>query len=475
MGKAKKTQTAMKQTFLIILTLLTLQLEAQEIRPEIKSLAQKIAKYNRLESEHVGFAGETTIQYKNFIELRDKATIEELLELLKYENSVVKGYTSWALADRMYPRLADIFVDFQEKGYSTTTQHGCIISEGSLETEFYNRVFYQHFHNKLSVPDSLFFQSQIQQLDSVILYGKNDSFLMNKALSNNNGNPKNYKRIRELATVNNSKYFLVALAKYQNQNDISFFIEQGKNSFLAISVFPDNKFWDFLQKYSLEEKSLDYFLAISSFKNDSASDLLNNIYKGCNANQIKDLDESLIKNYCIHYQDLLLEIWASYKTIDYTITQRLVVDCPEKASTSFAKGLLNTKENNFIEIDYNYGSKDSILPLMIENIAVYNPSSLNDICINNIKNSKFMELSATLNIVEERQMTDAIPSILERLNKKNVPYEIFHLTETLLSFENDETNLKLVEILKSNRTDWDKGNWSEHFRKLFKEKNIKIE
>ena len=473
MGKAKK--TIMRQTFLIILTLLTFHLEAQDIRPKINSLAKKIAKYNQLESEHVGIAGETTVQYENFIELRDKATIDELLELLKHENSVVKGYSSWALADRMYPRLTDIIAYFLAKGDSAATQHGCIVSEEDLASEFYSRVFYQHFHNKLTETDSLFFQSQIQQLDSVILYGSNDGYLMNKALSNNNGNPKNYERIKELAVTNNNKASLVALAKYQNQNDLSFLIEQGEKSFLAISVFPDNKFWYFLLGYRFNEKSLDYFLAVSSYKNDSSTELLNEFYNSCNNTHINNLDEALIKNYCIPYQDLILKIWENYKTIDYAITQSLIADCPEKASLSFAKGLLKDGKYNFLELDYNYGTKDSILPLIFDNIITFNPSLLNEICIKNIENSKFMELATILNIVEENQINETIPAIFDRLSKKNYPFEIFHLTETLLSFDNSEANMQLIKILETNKNDWDRGNWSGHFRELFIEKNIVIE
>ena len=102
----------MKQTLIIILTFCTFQISGQNIRPEIKKLAQEIEKYNLFESKHVGVAGTTTDQYRNFEKLRDKATHEELLQLLEYKNSVVKGYSSWALADKMYPKLADIFIFF---------------------------------------------------------------------------------------------------------------------------------------------------------------------------------------------------------------------------------------------------------------------------------------------------------------------------------------------------------------------------
>ena len=149
----------MRQVLVIILALFAFESSGQKIRPEIKKLAQKIEKYNELESDHVGYAGVTTDQYRNFEKLRDKATYDELLQLIEYKNSVVKGYSSWALADKKYPKLVDIFTEFLRTGESATTQHGCIVSEGDLASEFYSRVFYQHFHNVLSVEDSLFFQS----------------------------------------------------------------------------------------------------------------------------------------------------------------------------------------------------------------------------------------------------------------------------------------------------------------------------
>lgn len=465
----------MKQTIIFILTFLSFQIRAQEIKPVILELAQKIEKYNILESEHVGIAGETTDQYRNFIKLRDEATIDELIELLKFKNSVVKGYVSWALADKKYIALYEILTEFLITEEKVTTQHGCVIFEDDLASEFYSRVLYQYFHNKLTSLDSLFFKMQIQQLDSVILYSKKKNNLLSQALDNNNANPKTYDRIKELAKLKDNSSALVALAKYRKQSDIPFFIKQGKNSFLAISVFPDNAFWSFLLGYKSQEKSLEFFLAISSFKNKSAIGVLSDIYKSCNSVQLNDLDEALIKNYCVPYQDLILKIWENHKTIDLTITQRLIADCPEKASLGFAKGLQNNSEYNFIALSDYYGTKDSILPLLLNNVAKYNPILLIDICRKNIEYSKFMELATILNYVTEHQFSETIPEILERLNKKNYSFEIFHLTETLLSFENNEANKELVKILTTKRDDWDSDNWSKHFRELFNEKNIKIE
>lgn len=474
MGKAKK-RRPMKQILVIILTFFAFQVSGQKLRHEIKNLVQDIEKYNELESEHVGYAGVTTDQYRNFEKLRDKATIEELIQLLEYKNSVVKGYASWALADKMYPKLADILAEFLRTGEMATTQHGCIVSEGDLATEFYNRVFYQHFYRKLNLTDSLFFQNQIQQLDSVILYSNIDTWLLKTALSNNNGNIKTYARIRELAEKKNNSKALVALAKYKKQSDIQFLIKQGEVAFLAISVFPDSSFWNFLLGYQIKVKSLDYFLAVSSFRNESALDVLNEIYKSCDSIQINELDEALIKNYCTLYQDLILKIWEEHKTIDLTITQKLISDCPKKSSKSFAQGLISDKGFNLLQIDYNYGTDGSILPLMLQTISKHDNDLMLSICNKNILTAQFTNLEPFLNFIKSNNISQTTSSLLQRLEEKNQAFEIFHMTETLLSFNNPETNKTLTQILILNQKDWDWGNWSEHFRKLFKANDIKID
>src|SRR5690554_2959003 len=186
----------MKQILIILLTVFTFQVSGQEIRPEVKKLVHKIQKVNQLNSKRVGFTGAITEQYLDFEKLREKATKDELLKLLEYENSVVKAYSAWALVDKMYPNLASLFVEFLNSGETVRTQHGCIVTDSEISSEFYNRVAYQHIHNKLTPSDSLFFLSQKEQLDSIILYGERNNYFLRNALLGNNANPDTYERIR---------------------------------------------------------------------------------------------------------------------------------------------------------------------------------------------------------------------------------------------------------------------------------------
>jgi len=472
MGKFRKKN--MRQIIFCCFIVLVTSCKSEKTRPEIEQLVQQLEKCNTLEFEHVGMDGHTTAQYKNYIKLREKATTKELLSLLKHKNSVVKGYASIALADRKYSKLHEIITPLLESGETVETQSADIIFDQELAEILYFRVLNKNNINKLSAKDSLFYSLQSQKLDSVIIFSnKSKGLLLEVALENSKVNPNLYPRIKELSLQKN-KYAITALAKYKKREDIPLLIGLGENSLLAISYFPDKVFWNFLLKYKESNRSLDYFMAIASYRNINAEKLLSDIYSTCDSIAINSLDEALIKNYCGIYQSLILKIWENSKTIDLTGTLKLINDCPEKASLSFAKGLLNSKAYNFLELDSNYGTKDSIMPLMIETIAKYNKGSLLEICNKNIATAQYMELVSVLNLVKKNHIVKTKQNLLNRLTTKNYPFEIFQITETLLSFKDSNSNKKLVIILREKRNDWDRGNWSGAFRELLANNKLEI-
>lgn len=472
MGKFRKRN--MRQIIIICFIILVTSCKTEKTKPEIEQLVQQIEKCDKLKSEHDGMDEHTSDQYKNYIKLREKATIKELLSLLRHKNSIVKGYASMALADRKYPKLYEIIIPFLESGEKVETQSADMVYDQELAEILYFRVFNKNNINKLSIKDSLFFNLQSQKLDSVIICSKKSKgLLLEVALENCNVNPNLYTRIKELSLQKN-KYAITALAKYKKQEDIPLLMGLGEKSLLAISYFPDKAFWNFLLKYKESTRSLDYFKAIASYKNRNAEKLLSNIYSTCDSIAINSLDEALIKNYCVIYQSLLLRIWENSKTIDLTGTMKLIRDCPEKASLSLTKGLLNSKAYNFLELDYNYGTKDSIMPLMIKTITKYNKGSLLEICNKNIATAQYMELVSVLDLVKKNHIVETKQNLLNRLTTKNYPFETFQITEALLSFNDSKMNKKLIVILREKRKDWDSGNWSGTFRELLAKNKLEL-
>ncbi len=449
-------------------------LSGQEIRPEIKTIVQKLEQFNVVHSQQVGPAGRTTEIYKLFEELRDEATIEELLELIAYNNSAVKTYASWALLDNRYPYLSNICFHFIKNRDAVVTYYGCRVSEREISKGLYYRLLNQKTNSNYSENDSLYFQIQLDRIDSIILYSNIETNLKYEAFINNKGNPTTYNRIRELAADPNNLPALVALAEYKDKDDIQFLMDQGTNSFLAISVFPDSAFWNFLLSYKSSERSYDYFLAVCSFKNESALEVLTDIYQTCDSIQINYLDEALIKNYCSLYQNLILKIWEDHKIIDFTVTHKLSNDCPENAYKSFASGLLLDRAINLLQFN-QYHRTDELIFLMLQTISQHDEDLLLSICNKNVLTAKSVDLIPFIEVINTKQFSQSIPNMLYRLRGNNQALEIFHICKTLLSFKNRDTNIELQEILKDKQKFWDWGNWSESFRNLFKAHALEIE
>ncbi len=464
----------MKPILIIIFMLFSSSVFAEEIRAELQNQVDTIAKCNELQYKTVGM-GAASEQYKHYEKLRDSASIEELLTLLKNINSVVKAYAGWALADRKYPFLNDIFAEFLATDEIVHYQRVCIGGDFHIASTLYFRIRSQGHLFEITDQDSIFFQSQISKMDSLLLYSDKDIFVKTYALENNKANQKTYERIKKLAEVEWNTDALIALAQYRKKEDIPFFISQGKESFEAISYFPDKGFWDFLLSFKSTEKSLDYFIALSRFQDEAALDVLKEICPSCTLEQITKLDKALIKNYCPLYKDLILKIWEEKKTIDYTITQKFIAQNPEKASESFVKGLLTAEKFNLIEIDYNYGTDELILPLMLQTIAIHDSEKLIPICNKNVLSADFLELKPFLDCIESNHLSQTTDNLLSRLRVNTTKYDIFHIAKTLLSFKNSETNMSLKEIMQQRKSIWDSGTWSESIHELLDKHGIGIE
>lgn len=464
---------SLKSFLISFLLIFAVTASAQKIRPQIKKIARELSKFEELTDEG-STIGEQP-QYKLFKKLRAEATTEELLSLTKNKSDIVKGYSAWALADNRYKKIDDIFLQFLKSNDNVTTHEGCIVSTDDLASQVYYRVLYQKHVNEISREDEQVFLELTQKMDRILLYNYPDKSISFNAFQNNKANPDNYTIIRKLALKDTIYEALVELAKYQKTEDIVSIKEQGEKAFLAIASFPDNAFWHFLMQYKEKSRSLEYFLSLTAYKDTRSLETIMNIYKGCNTNEISRLDEALIKNYCPIYQNMILTIWEDHNMIDLTATQKLLADCPERAALSFAKGLETDNKLWLRELDMNYGTRDSILPLIIKNVSQYQKHRLPEICNRHIFISTFQELEDFLDYIEANGLVETTPNLIKRLEEKDDrAFEIFHISKTLLSFRNAETDSRLIKLLKSKQEKWDWGNWSEHFKKTFEEYNIDI-
>lgn len=475
--KEKHTMRIIKIILALLIFSLTTFVYSQDWNPKINTLLNKIIDTNELLEKHPHQSVTPSEQYLRFVELKKYVSEKELLKLLQHENSVIKGYASWGLIDKKHSNLANLFQVFLQSKDSVTTQSGCLVYEEDLATLFYNQVKYPEFEREMSRKDSEYYQNQLVLLDSILLYSKETHRLLRSALENNKRNKNNYNIIRKLALENNNLNALIELAKYNKESDINSIIEKKENSFEAISFFSHHKFWSFLMNYETKQNSLEFYSAIVAYKNDTAIKSLNRIYKSLAKDDVKsviNLIEAISRNNHIGYQDLTLMIFRNHSILDLRLVKYLLENSPEKSSKSFTNGLLNNKKYYFLEFG-DYGTRYSILPLILDNINKYNKKELEKICDKWIKTSNGNELITFLEYVEKYKMLNIQNTIMNRFKGAEIAYTTFHLANTLLSFENKVINKEVMQLLISKQEMWDWGNWSERYREMFKRYDIKIE
>lgn len=438
---------------------------SQKIRSEIDSIITQI-----VNSEMEYF--DTDFEFKNstvFNDLKAKATSKELIQLSKSNYSQVKALALMALVELKYKKINQLFKKALIEEHKIDIKEGCIISEKSFAYLLYDRVTNQHYYNKLNIEDQKYYNSKTKDFNHIIISNKNNYSLLGYALYNNNADVSNYSKIRKLAFNDQNDVAILALAAYKNKKDIPKFIQLKEKAFEAISIFNDVAFWDFLLSYKNVEKSENYFKAIASFENENSKNLLLEIINNKeNDSVINKVFKSTSKYYSPYYTDIYKEIFQKKGYINVKIAKKLSEYNPIEATNMFSEKLLSIDPIYVYYEDYNANELFEIYPLILSVIKDNNYSKLENICINRINLMDSFSMQAFLEIAEKEKFIDTTEVILERLKNKNTAFNYFHLSKTIFSFQNNESNSIVLNILKENEKDWNWGNWSESFTELFK-------
>lgn len=168
-----------RQTNIIFLTTLLSANVLLGQSQKLTTIVVKIAKINEVQQEHVGFGGSESENYKNYIQLKNIATTDELVQLTDHKNATVACYASWALADKVYPDLKMIFQKFILHDRQVGTFSGCIKSKDNISGELYHRYWNSVNISKRKTDKILL------ELDSIVIFNKNPYWLLlNRALEN---------------------------------------------------------------------------------------------------------------------------------------------------------------------------------------------------------------------------------------------------------------------------------------------------
>ncbi|TAF74424.1 MAG: hypothetical protein EAZ53_09290 [Bacteroidetes bacterium] len=198
---------------------------------KLTDIVDSIVKINELQEEHIGMEGRESENYKNFKLLKEIASIEELMLLVENKNAVVACYASWALVEKSYPNLMEIFRKFILQDKIVQTYSGCIKSQYYISCELYFRYLNKIGDFKKSTDKILY------QFDSITLFSpKPHRMLINAALQNRVYQQPCVTQISKLAFEQCNKEAIFYLSKW-NKEDYSKNIKDAIIQYLNQTTF----------------------------------------------------------------------------------------------------------------------------------------------------------------------------------------------------------------------------------------------
>ena len=235
------------------------------VRGEILSIAEKIARdgmiVDTLFLRNLNALKPYLSQWERFIELREKATDNELIVLTNHLNEIVRCYAFRALVMNnnvnCFEILKNHLIDYKQIrihwcDYSKHKHISCFPSVGDY--------FIFCVSTPISENSYLLNNQQKKELDSIVLY--NDSIYLSYRsclLQRLKPDLAHYERVREIVLKYDGELVALAtLARYQNPNDIPIFKDFFKPYrrfsdgmyflLLAIREYPDSAFYKDLVK-----------------------------------------------------------------------------------------------------------------------------------------------------------------------------------------------------------------------------------
>jgi len=181
----------------MMILLITVLISCQNV----DSLVEQIADKNSVQCQSIGFVGSQSKVYKIFENLKSKASEEELLKLIKHDNSAVVGYSAYALIDRGLIEPSELLEQFFNEKEGVSTFCGCLMINETLSSLIYHRNWRKRAQSDVDLKEYKVDDSkELLKMDSIILYAENpEHILLNRAFENRIYSDQYKIQIEELA------------------------------------------------------------------------------------------------------------------------------------------------------------------------------------------------------------------------------------------------------------------------------------
>ena len=466
----------MRLLCLIIYFLVTSTLAAQNQKTVLDGLIERMVACGRVEDEYAGM--KESQQYLRFDSLKAMASNNQLMVLLDHKSAVVRSYAAMALVDRDYTGVTEVFKRFMSSDEQVKTVSGCLVSRETLSQQLYYRIFDSHFYrNREKRSDIL--EAQLRQINDLVLRRDTVDYMLFKALNSNNGRESNYKVVKSWALRDSIPEALVGLAEFQKEEDIDTLISLGPIAYEAITYFLHDRFRSPLEEAPVSVLGGHYFNAVLSFQDEWSLDLITEKYsllkESSNTSAIYQLVNALEGYYGPLYKDLAQQIFEEQAIITPKLVRILMKEAPDRKamSRSFQKAFLSGKQVNVL-IDMFNPLNDKPLGEILNYMNVLPKKELEAICINQIMQTDFLNLEIYTDFIRKERLKGTAEALIEKLNTSDHAFDIYHLTQTLLSFKKADVTKRTISYLEACRSHWDWDNWSMSFQELFKKYKVQV-
>ena len=449
----------------------------KSISNKTKKAVKKIESVNELMGSAVGYSGTQPKQWDNFEELKKIATKEELIELTNHPNGVVRSYSFWALTHKKEIELYSIVKKHLNDSELINTQFGCIGSQ-EMVGDFFINVMTPQYVDLNSVKMN---SNELKELDSLLIYQPNKLSARYSAINRAEPTENLYPKIRELVIEEKNQSALVTLAKYRKEQDIEIIrnnrsendkVESGYyHTYVAISQFPRPEFIPLLETnlnktldnthFSNEWREL--YKAIASYKNKKAVELLTIPFSKVEHQNIKEYHIRFVYTAIQEFQDpiyneLYWEIWEEEGNISPEIYKYLFNENPSKTYELTKMGMIEDyqpQKSNFVPTANGVEFTEDINKTML-NVLITNDKDLaNKVIAEKIINSNVHNLSLYTSEVKKQNIF--IEPLFDRLEEAWNAHIYFELIKTLIEYDNEEINQRILKTRKLNKNlneDW---------------------
>lgn len=230
---------------LFLLTSVSFSIAQDKIRPAILRIVDDIVEGGYVGGEAGAFPGAEPHQWQRYKLLNREANTNELLQLTKHSDPIVRVYAFDALVDRRDRNVYDLIQSHINDTALVIDQYGC------FETR--TTVAHRYIENTKSLT-----RTQVNTIDSIILYTLDASHkIYGTIIWRIELKPEYYTRLKELHNTTKNNFFVEKIATYNNPSDTSLIKavldDDPAIGLLAVVQYPHPSFYPSLKRIHAHE------------------------------------------------------------------------------------------------------------------------------------------------------------------------------------------------------------------------------